>query len=121
MNDLDVNEYEINGVHVSLKPGDGGACVVSADLGPLAEDDADALIVEMLEANYAFQGAAGATLSVDPVTNHVFMRKRVWPDDSDEDAILPEIAVFADKAREWRERIGEESTQKQCNLFYNIV
>ena len=55
---LDINEYEINGVHVSLKPGDGGACVVSADLGPLAEDDADALIVEMLEANYAFQGAA---------------------------------------------------------------
>ena len=55
---LDINEYEINGVKISLKPGDGGACVVSADLGPLAEDDADALIVEMLEANYAFQGAA---------------------------------------------------------------
>ena len=118
---LDINEYEINGVHVSLKPGDGGACVVSADLGPLAEDDADALIVEMLEANYAFQGAAGATLSVDPATNHVFMRKRVWPDDSDEDAVLPEFVVFADKAREWQERFGKKAVQEPCNLLYDIV
>ena len=118
---LDINEYEINGVKISLKPGDGGACVVSADLGPLAEDDADALIVEMLEANYAFQGAAGATLSVDPATNHVFMRKRVWPDDSDEDAVLPEIVVFADKAREWQERLGKKAVQEPCNLLYDIV
>ena len=121
MNDLDVNEYEINGVHVSLKPGDGGACVVSADLGPLAEDDADALIVEMLEANYAFQGAAGATLSVDPATNHVFLRKRVWQDDSDEDAVLPEIVVFADKAREWQDRMAGKNFQEPCNLLYDIV
>lgn len=121
MDDLDVNEYEINGVHVSLKPGDGGVCVVSADLGPLGEDDADALIVEMLEANYAFQGAAGATLSVDPATSHVFLRKRVWPDDSDEDAVLPEFVVFADKAREWQERLGKKNAQEPCNLLYDIV
>ena len=121
MDDIGSNEFEIEGVRISLRPGDGGASIVSADLGPLAEDDADALVGEMLEANHAFQGTAGATLSVDPETKHVFLRKRVWPDDSDEDAVLSEIAVFADKAREWRERIGEESTQKQCNLFYNIV
>ena len=59
---LDVYACEINGVQISLKPGNDGACVLSADLGPLAEDDADALIGEMLAANYAFQGAAGATL-----------------------------------------------------------
>jgi len=118
---LDVYECEINGVQISLKPGKDGTCVLSADLGPLAEDDAAALIGEMLAANYAFQGAAGATLSVEPGTGHVFLRRRVWPDDSNEDAILPEVVVFADKAREWRERIAGENFQKPCNLLYEIV
>jgi len=121
MVDLDIIECEINGVKISLKPEDGGAFAVSADLGPLAEEDADALIGEMLEANYAFQGAAGATLSVDPGSNHVFLRKRVWSDDSDEDAIFPEFAVFADKAREWQERIAKKNFQEPRNLFYDIV
>ena len=121
MDDIGSNEFEIEGVRLSLRPGDGGASIVSADLGPLAEDDAEALAGEMLEANFAFQGTAGATLSVDPATKHVFLRRRVWPDDSDEDAILPEIAVFADKAREWRERICGKNIQEPCNLFYDIV
>lgn len=102
-------------------PMDGGALAVSADLGPLAEDGADALVGEMLEANHAFQGTAGATLSVDPETNHVFLRRRVWPDDSDEDAILPELAVFAAKAKEWRERIGREGIRGPFNHFYTAV
>ena len=84
MDDIGSNEFEIEGVRLSLRPGDGGASIVSADLGPLAEDDAEALAGEMLEANFAFQGTAGATLSVDPATKHVFLRRRVWPDDSDD-------------------------------------
>ena len=40
------------------------------------------------------------------------MRKRVWPDDFDEDAILPEFVVFADKSREWQERIAGKNVQK---------
>ena len=121
MDDQEISVFEIEGVKMSLAPENGGAYTVSADLGPLPEDGADALVGEMLEANHAFQGTAGATLSVDPGTGHVFLRRRVWPDDSDEDSILPEIAVFADKAREWRERIGEENIHEPRNLFYEIV
>ena len=120
MDDLDVNEYEINGVKISLKPGDGGACVVSADLGPLAEDDADALIVEMLEANYAFQGTAGATLAIDPDTGHAVLRKREWPGESDDEWPL-KLSVFVDKAREWHDRLREPPVPDACNLFREIV
>ena len=121
MDDQNISGFEIEGVKMSLAPENGGAYTVSADLGPLPEDGADALVGEMLEANHAFQGTAGATLSVDPGIGHVFLRRRLWPDDSDEDSILPEIAVFAGKAREWRERIAEKGSLEQCNLFYNIV
>ena len=117
---VDIDEFEADGVPVSVRPGELGGVVVSADLGLIADDAADAALKDMLEANYAFQGTAGATLAINPATGHAVLRKREWPDESGDEWPL-KLSVFVDKAREWRERLRARPDPDTSNLSREIV
>ena len=118
---LNTAEFEADGIKVSVRPGDAGCVDISADLGPVGENDRDALFKAMLEANHAFQGTAGSTLALDPGSGHAVLRRRVWIVEADSEEFLPELSVFMDKAREWRERLGENPAGGICNLSLSIV
>lgn len=120
MSIIEKADFEADGVPVSVRPGELGGVVISSDLGPIEADDADAPLKDMLEANYAFQGTAGATLAIDPDTGHAVLRKREWPGESDDEWPL-KLSVFVDKAREWRDRLREPPVPDACNLFREIV
>ena len=107
MDDIGSNEFEIEGVRLSLRPGDGGASIVSADLGPLAEDDAEALAGEMLEANFLYQGTGGATLAVDPRNGHLYLQKYNWLDRLDVEKAVTGLTRFADMVKLWKGLVAE--------------
>ena len=99
-----VKTIELDGVAVELSQGaNDGLFVAVSDLGE-APDDPD-LARELLEANHLFAGTAGATLSLEAATNRVFLQQKIYPDDNDEDWLPRRLAVFVDKAGEWRRRL----------------
>ena len=80
-----------------------GLIVALTDLGEAPADRSVAR--ELLEANHLFAGTAGATLSREAKSNRVFLQQKMYPVDGDEDWLPRRLAVFLDKASEWRTRL----------------
>ena len=107
---------EIDGVSIELGEGDEGQVLAVADLG----EAPDALVVarDMMVANHLFCGTAGATLSLDAATGHVFLQQNLYPVD-EEDWLARRLAVFADKAGEWRGRISGQGAPQGDRLPFS--
>ena len=102
--DGDAETIEVDGIELELSQGaNDGLIAAVTDLGE-APDDPD-LARELLEANHLFAGTAGATLSLEAKTNRVFLQQKIYPDDNDEDWLPRRLAVFLDKAGEWKSRL----------------
>jgi len=100
----DAETVEIDGMALELSQGShDGLIVAVSDLGEAPDDPG--LARELLEANHLFAGTAGATLSLEAATNRVFLQQKIYPDDNDEDWLPRRLAVFVDKAGEWRRRL----------------
>ena len=113
----DAETVEIDGIAVELSQGaHDGLFVAVSDLGE-APDDPD-LAQELLEANHLFAGTAGATLSLEAATNRVFLQQKIYPSDDDEDWLPRRLAVFIDKAGEWRRRLdGSDAPPDDASPF----
>lgn len=102
-------DIDLDGGCVSLRPdGDDGAVLASIDLGEPPEG-AEPLARELLEANHLFSGTAGASLSVDPETHHVFLQRREWPQACGEDVFLRHLAALEGCAAEWKARLSGDA------------
>ena len=99
-----VERVDFDGVVVELSQGENDGLIVAVtDLGEASADRAVAR--ELLEANHLFAGTAGATLSLEAKSNRVFLQQKMYPNDGDEDWLPRRLAVFIDKAGEWRTRL----------------
>ena len=114
--EVESETIEVDGVEVELRQGkDDGLIVAVSDLGEAPDDPA--LARELLEANHLFAGTAGATLSLEAKSNRVFLQQKMYPVDDDEDWLPRRLAVFLDKASEWRTRLQGAQTADECAAF----
>ena len=118
---MNTNDIILDGIALSVRQGEQGCVDITADLGLAVNGDDNAQFKTMLEANHAYQGTAGATLALDPDSGHALLRKRMWTTGNQDDEFLPELSVFMDKAREWREKLSEQSNSDISNLSLPIV
>ena len=102
------------------------AVVALSDLGEAPDDSA--FVRELLVANHLFEGTAGATLSLEVATNRVFLQQKIYPEEDDSEDWLPlRLAVFVDKADEWKVRVhgsaemdGDSSRPLQMSGFIQV-
>ena len=101
---VNVDRIDIDGVVVELSQSENDGLIVAVtDLGEAPTDQT--VVRELLEANHLFAGTAGATLSLEAKSNRVFLQQKIYPNDGDEDWLPRRLAVFLDKASEWRVRL----------------
>jgi hypothetical protein len=101
---VNVERINLDGVVVELSQSENDGLIVA--LTDLGEAPADRTVArELLEANHLFAGTAGATLSLEAKSNRVFLQQKMYPVDGDEDWLPRRLAVFLDKASEWRARL----------------
>ena len=100
---------DVDGVAVSLRTEDGGDFIVaSSELLELPPERLGDVLRDLGIANHLFAETAGATISIDPATNRICMQQRFWAHEGgrdNHDRIALRTAVFADKVREWKERL----------------
>lgn len=114
---------DVDGVSVSLRTDEGGDFIVaSSELLELPTEGRGDVLLDLVIANHLFAETAGATLSIDPATNRICMQQRFWTHeggcDGDERIAL-RTAVFADKVREWKDRLQnpQRATPLQTDSF----
>lgn len=102
---------DIDGVVVSLRTEeDGNYIVATSELQKLTNEKLGPFLREMGIANHLFSETAGATLSLNPDTNCICLQQRFWANEGgagDDEQIARRTAVFADKVREWKERLEQ--------------
>lgn len=110
--DADEENIELGDETVTLRHRGDGTYIASSELCTLPEDGRYSILHDLAQANYLFEGTAGATFSIDPETNGIWLQQRVWPQEVDLVAggngimISRRIAVFADKVAEWKRTIS---------------
>ena len=99
---------EVDGlaVHLQHEP-DDDLVMVFARLGEVEEIRAEQIYGYLLAANLFWQGTKGATLSLEPATNIVFIADRRPMEGLRLDSLLPWLDRFADVAGYWRRRLAE--------------
>lgn len=124
--DVAAETIEVDGVVVEVSQGDDGVIVALSDLGEAPDDSV--FVRELLVANHLFEGTAGATLSLEAATNRVFLQQKIYPEAEDSEDWLPRrLAVFVDKASEWKARLhgsaeteGDSSQPLQMSGFIQV-
>lgn len=103
-------KIELGDENVTLRRCDDGGFIASSELCDLPANGRDSLLRDLADANYLFAGTAGATFSIDPETNGIWLQQRLWQEECDagtDDDLLPRrLVVFAEKAAEWKRAIS---------------
>ena len=86
---------------------EGVVAVMSADLGEMPKEGAEALMKDMLEANHLFDGTGGATFSVDD--GRIKLERYVRFEDLGRGEGANAVMPFIAKARRWADNIAAKS------------
>ena len=104
-----VNAGELGGIvnPVILQSADDDLLLIHADIGEIPPENRDRIRAAAMEANFLYQGTAGATLAVDPRSGHLHLQKYNWFDRLDTEKAVTTLTRFADTVKTWKELVAE--------------
>jgi hypothetical protein len=98
-------------LHVALD-GASGAVVLWSNFP--ASRGSEALNRRLLHANYFWQGAGGATWSLDPATDTPVLAEKLSPEQWDSAEFDALLQRFADRAMAWESELGDRAESSQA-------
>jgi hypothetical protein len=100
----------VDGNPIILQAAGDDLVLVYADLGEIAPDCRDRVLVAAMEANFLYQGTGGATLAVDSRNGHLHLQKYNWLDRLDAEKAVTDLTRFADIVKTWKGLVAEVAT-----------
>ena len=95
-----------DGLEVSIGAAEGGSALILAmALGSLPAERSPDLLVELLDANYLWQGTAGATLGVSADTGLLALCRHLGVAGLDAEGLETVIDAMVECAEDWQERL----------------
>ncbi|MCR5537256.1 MAG: type III secretion system chaperone [Succinivibrio sp.] len=93
-------------VTISLLPETEELCI-SADLGPLPEENQEQLLLELLKSNYQFKATLGNTLGINPKTQHGSLYQLLSTQILDEENFSSILQSFATAAEHYAQKLSD--------------
>lgn len=103
--------FEVEGISFLLEViEEDEAVLLSSEMGLIQDVDVQTMVLrEMLEANHAFAGTNGASLSIDPDSSQATLQCVIWLEGLTQDGFVARLTNFVDAVKMWKEKLSHLS------------